>query len=213
MTEQFIADGAGILQIWFYAILMLYLFNFLKAIFPKEPYFVDLESNVRNHAFYKGLWFSMMMLMVCSMISMVNINFDSPFLAMSATLSAIFMALFIFFPIFHAASAVKYRKLIKNNDIRELAKYKWRLMFGEFADNHYIRYFFMWAFMLRRLCIAYILVFMDAPVTQLTALFFVNLFALLWDCISRPYNDVLINVSLIVNDIGVLIVIGEFYVY
>jgi len=24
------------LQIWFYAILMLYIFNFLKALFPKE---------------------------------------------------------------------------------------------------------------------------------------------------------------------------------
>jgi hypothetical protein len=35
-TETFIGDGAGMLQIWFYAILMLFIFNFLKALFPKE---------------------------------------------------------------------------------------------------------------------------------------------------------------------------------
>lgn len=93
---------------------MLYLFNFLKALFPKEPYFVDLESNVRNQAFYKGIWFGMQMLILCAFINIANISFETNMLAFSASLSAIFLGLFIFFPIYHANLAVKYRKHVKN---------------------------------------------------------------------------------------------------
>jgi hypothetical protein len=71
----------------------------------------------------------------------------------------------------------------------------------------------MWGFMLRRVLNAAILVFLEDDLWQLTLLFVVNLFALLWSAISRPYNDVLVNVHLIMNDIAVLIVIAEFYVY
>lgn len=169
--------------------------------------------NVRNQAFYKGLWFGMQMLILCALINIANISFDTNMLAFSASLSAIFLGMFLFFPIYHATLAVKYRKLIKNQDIRELVKYKWQLLFGEFADTHYVRYFFMWAFALRRFLNAYVVVFMTDPLWQLIWLFIINLFALLWNSISRPYNDVLINVHMIINDIGLLIVLGEFHVY
>jgi hypothetical protein len=40
---------------------------------------------------------------------------------------------------------------------------------------------------------------------------FVNLLALIYTCISRPFKDSLLNAHTIINDVGVLIVIGEFF--
>lgn len=42
-------------------------------------------------------------------------------------------------------------------------------------------------------------------------LIFVNALSLIHHCVSRPFNDTLLNVHTILNDIGVLIVLGELY--
>lgn len=46
---------------------------------------------------------------------------------------------------------------------------------------------------------------------QLTLLIFVNALALIHHCVSRPYRDTLLNVHTIMNDIGILFVLGELY--
>ena len=46
---------------------------------------------------------------------------------------------------------------------------------------------------------------------QLTLLLGLNVLALVYTCVSRPYKDTLINVHTILNDLGVVVVIGAFY--
>lgn len=46
-TQSFLGDAIDILNCWLCAVLLLFFFNFLKAFFPREPYFVELERNYR----------------------------------------------------------------------------------------------------------------------------------------------------------------------
>jgi hypothetical protein len=39
-TGTLLGDGIGALNCWLIAVLLVFFFNFLKGIFPKEPYFV-----------------------------------------------------------------------------------------------------------------------------------------------------------------------------
>ena len=43
----------------------------------------------------------------------------------------------------------------------ELMKFKWTLLFGEFADTSFLRYFFFWAFGLRRILNAVIILYLQ----------------------------------------------------
>ena len=67
--------------------------------------------------------------------------------------------MYIAFPFIHFYYALKYRKLLKNEDIKELTKFKWTLLFSEFADTSFIRYFYFWAFTLRRVLNAVIIIY------------------------------------------------------
>jgi len=39
-TQTFLGDGIGALNCWLWALLLVFFFNFCKAFFPEEPYFV-----------------------------------------------------------------------------------------------------------------------------------------------------------------------------
>lgn len=66
--------------------------------------------------------------------------------------------------------------------------------------------------MLRRVLIACIIINLEGNSTwQLSLLFLVNILALIYTCISRPFKETLVNVHMIINDVGVLIVNGEMY--
>ena len=118
----------------------------------------------------------------------------------------------MFFPCVHTFGAYRYHKHLKNNNEQALASFRYQLMFGEFQDTHFVRYVYYWSFFLRRIINAMIILFLQNNVIwQLTLLLLVNLLSLAYTCVSRPYKDTLVNVHTIVNDIGVIAVIGSFY--
>jgi len=91
-------------------------------------------------------------------------------------------------------------------------RFKWTLLFGEFADTNFIRYFYFWAFALRRILNAVIILYVqDSTLWSLNLLLLVNFLALIYTCISRPYYMTINNVMMILNDVGVIIVICTFY--
>lgn len=139
--------------------LFVFFFNFFKAIFPKEPYFVLMEGTYRWQALYKGIQVTYTQLCFCAIMNLNNMNFESSLLGLSATLGAMVFALEVCFPFIHFYQALKYRKLLKSEDIKELMKFKWTLLFGEFADTSFIRYFYFWAFSLRRILNACIILY------------------------------------------------------
>eukprot|EP00347_Sterkiella_histriomuscorum_P013046 403366220 len=151
-TQSFLGDAADILNCWLLAVLLLFFFNFMKAIFPKEAYFVETERNYRSFAFYRGLQVCYLKIIFCIIMNMLNTHFENSTLQLSMTLSAFFLAGFIAFPVFNSWQAYAYRKALKTEDVKELVKYK-----------------------------------------------------------CRPYADVLLNLHTLINDLGVLIVLGEMY--
>ena len=183
-----------------------------SSLYYYRPYFVNLEKVFRWNLLFKGFQFLYMKGVFCSLMNMNNMNFANATLAMSGTLSAIFMALALAFIGVHTYQAVKYRKVIKEDNIRELRKYKWRLLFGEFGDTHFVRYFYMWAFGLRRILAAVmVLYFIENPTTGLSLLLVVNLLSLVYCIISRPYRNPYVNAHLILSEIGVVIVNCELF--
>lgn len=150
--------------------------------------------------------------MFCAIMNLNNLDFSNSTTRISSTLACVFFAIFVIFPFAHFYQALKYRKLLKNEDIKELMRFKWTLLFGEFADTSFIRYFYFWAFCLRRILNAVIIIYQqDSTLWSLNLLLVVNGFALVYTCISRPYHMTILNVMTILNDVGVLIVICEFY--
>ena len=108
--------------------------------------------------------------------------------------------------------SLRFRKLLAKDDKYELDKFKYHLLFSEYSHSHYLRYSYVWAFCLRRILNAAILLLLQtSPLWQLNLLMLVNLLALAFSCVSRPYNDTLLNAHTIINDVAVLVVIGEFY--
>jgi len=71
------------------------------GIWPKEPYFVNLEKIFRWNLMFKGMQFLYMKGVFCSIMNMTNMNFNNSSLAMSGTLSAIFFALALAFIAYH----------------------------------------------------------------------------------------------------------------
>ena len=88
------------------------------------------------------------------------------------------------------------------------------MLFGEFATTHFIRYFYWWAFGLRRVLIAVIILNMQgSTIWTLNLLVLVNGLALVYTGISRPFKETLLNVHTLISDIGVMVVLGELYVF
>jgi hypothetical protein len=54
-TGTFLGDSIGAMNCWLLSILFVFFFNSLKALFPKEPYFVMMEGTYRWQALYKGI--------------------------------------------------------------------------------------------------------------------------------------------------------------
>jgi hypothetical protein len=118
----------------------------------------------------------------------------------------------LIFPVYHTFAAFTYRKMMKSQNIEELAKFKYTLMYGDYADSHIIRYMFIGPFALRRVLNAVVILMMtDSPLASLVLLLLINMAALVHVIIARPYKDSLLNLHCIINDLGVVIVIGEFF--
>jgi hypothetical protein len=93
-------------------------------------------------------------------MTLVNIDFSNDTAASSASLASLFFAIFIAFPMVHTYQCYQYNKKLKENDVKGLQNFKYELLFGEFEDTNFIRYFYYWAFCLRRILNAVVILFM-----------------------------------------------------